>query len=144
MRRDDDHAAPLRRPVVLRLARRSLRRVALTARRVPAMPSARHAQCSDLAALLDLFRRSEVSAVAAPLACAERIWTEMLARDGVAVFVADAGAAIAATCVLITAPNLLRGGRGHGSLENVVADPDHRGQGYRSAVVRAALGKAAP
>jgi len=66
----------------------------------------------------------------------------MLARDGVTVFVSDADTRLAATCMLITAPNLLRAGRGHGFLENVVTHQDFRGQGYGRSVVQAALAKA--
>jgi hypothetical protein len=51
----------------------------------------------------------------------------MLAHEGVAVFVSAESDRIAATCMLITAPNLLRGGRGHGFLENVVTHREFRG-----------------
>jgi GNAT superfamily N-acetyltransferase len=91
---------------------------------------------------LDLFEASEVSAVAQPRERAERIWAETLVRDGVTVFVSDAADRLAATCMLITAPNLLRGGRGHAFLENVVTHRDFRGQGYGRAVVQAALARA--
>ena len=106
------------------------------------MPEARLARASDLKRLLDLFRDSEVSAVAEPTGRAERIWSEMLARKEMAVFVSEAGARIAATCTLITAPNLLRGGRGHGFLENVETHREFRGQGHGRAVVQAALTEA--
>lgn len=106
------------------------------------MPTARLAKSSDLPGLLDLFRESEVSAGAEPGERAERIWSEILACDRVAVFVSDAGPRIVATCMLITAPNLLRGGRGHAFLENVVTHRDFRGQGYGRAVVEAALAEA--
>jgi GNAT superfamily N-acetyltransferase len=58
------------------------------------------------------------------------------------VFVSCDGDRIGATCMLITAPNLLRGGRRHGFLENVVAHPEMRGQGHGKAVVQAALAQA--
>ena len=103
------------------------------------MPTARLAQRSDLGRLLDLFRDSEVSSIAEPPDRAERIWAKTLAHEGVAVFVSDASARIAATCMLITAPNILRGGRRHGFLENVVTHRDFRGQGHGRAVVQAAL-----
>lgn len=110
------------------------------------MPTARIAQESDLDRLLDLFAAlfaaSEVSAIAAPRDHTERVWSKIMARDGITVFVSAAGDRIAATCMLITAPNLLRGGRGHGFLENVVTHPDFCGQGYGRAVVQAALAKA--
>jgi GNAT superfamily N-acetyltransferase len=103
------------------------------------MQAARPAIASDLTSLLALFRASEVSAAAEPHEHLARIWADMLAHPGVDVFVVDREAQIVATCMLITAPNLLRGGRGHGFLENVVTHPDFRGQGHGRAVVAAAL-----
>jgi GNAT superfamily N-acetyltransferase len=106
------------------------------------MPVARLAQPADLASLLELFRVAEVSASAEPIERAERIWLEMLSHQGVAVFVSAIDAGIVATCMLITAPNLLRAGRRHGFLENVVTHPEFRGRGHGHAVVDAALAAA--
>jgi GNAT superfamily N-acetyltransferase len=106
------------------------------------MPTARVAEAFDLDRLLILLEASEVSSIAQPRDRAEWIWAEILARDGVTVFVAEAESRLAATCMLITAPNLLRGGRGHAFLENVVTHPDFRGRGHGRAVVQAALAKA--
>jgi len=102
------------------------------------MPTARLASESDLAALLALFRVSDVSAGAEPQEAAD-IWSEILSREDLAVFVSDVPGRIVASCMLITAPNLLRGGRRHGFLENVVTHPDFQGQGHGRAVVAAAL-----
>src|SRR6202165_3049898 len=106
------------------------------------MPNARLASASDLASLLELYRVAEVSSSAEPIERAERIWSEMLSHDGVAVFVSIVNAQIVATCMLITAPNLLRAGRRHGFLENVVTHPEFRGMGHGRAVVDAALAAA--
>ena len=106
------------------------------------MPVARLARASDLPSLLSLFDVSEVSAVAQPRERARSIWQEIMAEPGVSVFVSDDGDRIAATCMLVTAPNLLRGGRRHGFLENIVTHPEIRGQGHGRAVVRAALAHA--
>ncbi|HTQ34449.1 MAG TPA: GNAT family N-acetyltransferase [Stellaceae bacterium] len=107
------------------------------------MPTARIVGASDLSRLLELyealFAASEASSIAEPRDRAERIWCQMLAREGVTVFVGEAGDKFAASCTLITAPNLLRAGRGHAFLENVVTHPACRGQGYGRAVVQAAL-----
>jgi len=103
------------------------------------MPKARPARADDLAYLLALLRASEVSAAAEPLERAEHIWAETLARDGLTVFVCDDTSKIVSTCMLVTAPNLLRSGRQHGFLENVVTHPDFRGRGFGRAVVLAAL-----
>lgn len=69
-------------------------------------------------------------------------WIRLLSHDGTSVFVADAGAKIVATCMLITAPNLMRGGRLHAFIENVVTHADYRRQGYGRAVIEAALAAA--
>lgn len=106
------------------------------------MPTARLAVPSDLAALFDLFRASEVSAAAEPQARAEAIWQRTLARDDIAVLVSAAGDRIVATCMLMTAPNLLRSGRQHGFLENVVTHPEFQSRGHGRAVVAAALAEA--
>lgn len=103
------------------------------------MPVARLARVSDLPSLLSLFAVSEVSAAAQPAERAERIWRETLAQPGVGVFVCDEADRIAATCMLITVPNLLRGGRRHAFLENVVTHPELRGRGFGKAMVQAAL-----
>ena len=106
------------------------------------MPTARLASASDLSSLLALFEASEVSAAAQPRERAESIWRDTLAQRGTYVFVSDDGDRIAATCMLITAPNLLREGRRHGFLENVVSHPELRGRGHGKAVVQAALAHA--
>jgi GNAT superfamily N-acetyltransferase len=106
------------------------------------MPNARLAEAADLVPLLDLFRASEVSSPAEPIERAEQIWLETLCSNGVAVFVSAKGARIAASCMLISAPNLLRAGGQHGFLENVVTHPEFRGHGHGRAVVDAALAEA--
>jgi GNAT superfamily N-acetyltransferase len=106
------------------------------------MPVARLAHVSDLPSLLSLFAVSEMSAAAQPLERAERIWQETLAQPGVHVFVSDDRERVAATCMLITVPNLLRGGRRHAFLENVVTHPELRGRGFGKVVVQAALAHA--
>jgi len=106
------------------------------------MLTARLARASDLSSLLALFEVSEVSAAAQPRERAESIWRDTLAQRGAYVFVSDDVDRIAATCMLITAPNLLREGRRHGFLENVVSHPELRGRGHGKAVVQAALAHA--
>jgi GNAT superfamily N-acetyltransferase len=106
------------------------------------MPNARLADANDLDALLALFAASDVSRSAEPRAKAERIWAQTLAREGLALFVSDSESRIVATCMLITAPNLLRGGQQHGIIENVATHPDFQGRGHGRAVIAAALGEA--
>jgi GNAT superfamily N-acetyltransferase len=103
------------------------------------MPTVRPALEGDLDSLLQLFACAEVSAHAQPIERARAIWAETIASDATDVFVAVEGERVAATCMLITVPNLLRGGRRLGVLENVVSHPDFRRGGYGRAVVEAAL-----
>jgi GNAT superfamily N-acetyltransferase len=113
---------------------------------VTAMPAARAVAADDLERLLDLFRElhaaSKVSRHAEPREKAEAIWARTLARDGLKVFVSEAGSRFVATCMLFTAPNLLRGGRQHGIIENVATHPDYEGKGHGRAVIAAALEEA--
>jgi GNAT superfamily N-acetyltransferase len=106
------------------------------------MPNVRLATISDLGSLLALFAASNVSRSAEPKERAEQIWAETITRDGLVVFVSDADAQIVSTCMLITVPNLLRGGRQHGIIENVVTHPDFQGRGHGRAVIGAALSEA--
>jgi len=99
----------------------------------------RLARLSDLDGMLRIFAASEVSQAAEPFEQADAIWRETIDSAAVAVFVAELAGEIVATCMLITAPNLLRSGRRHAFLENVVTHPAFRGRGHGRAVVRAAL-----
>lgn len=93
------------------------------------IPTARLAVSIDLASLLALFSVSEVSRAVEPRERAERVSQETLAEPGVRVFVSDEGERIAATCMLITAPSLLRSGRRHGFLETSSPTPTSKNVG---------------
>lgn len=103
------------------------------------MPVARLAVSGDLELLLELLPHANPDMPRLSEAKASRIWSELMSREGVFVLVSEAGSNIVASCMLITAPNLMRGGRGHGFIENVVTHRDFRRQGYGKAVMTAAL-----
>jgi hypothetical protein len=96
------------------------------------MPTARLARASDLPSLQALSEVPEVSAAAQPRERAESIWRETPAQPGAYMSGSGHGDRIAATCMLITAPNLLREGRRHGFPENVASHPELRGQDRRA------------
>lgn len=52
------------------------------------------------------------------------------------------GEALIASCNLAVIPNLTRGGRSYGVIENVVSQADYRGKGHGQAVVRHAIEQA--
>lgn len=52
------------------------------------------------------------------------------------------GERLIASCNLAVIPNLTRGGRPYGVIENVVTHADHRGHGHGRAVVRRAIAQA--
>jgi GNAT superfamily N-acetyltransferase len=97
---------------------------------------ARAAREGDLAGLLALFAACEVSQIGGN---AGAIWGAMLDHPGTTTFVSEAADRIVATCTLITAPNLLREGRAHAFLENVMTHPLYRRTGHGHAVVQMAL-----
>lgn len=106
------------------------------------MFNVRLAMQSDLSGLLDLFQASEVSPFIKPMERAEEVWEQTLKSESSVVFIAEVDEIIASTCMLITAPNLLRQGRSHGFLENVMTHPNYRGRGLGKAVVSEAINHA--
>ena len=102
----------------------------------------RLAVADDLPAILALYRQLSPYHPLPEPERAEAIWTELLARPGVRVFVAEAGGGAVATCTLIVTPNLTRTGRPYALVENVVTDERVRRQGYGRAVIDAALAAA--
>lgn len=52
------------------------------------------------------------------------------------------GGQLVASCNLALVPNLTRGGRSYGVIENVVTHAAHRGRGHGQAVIRHALAQA--
>jgi len=72
-------------------------------------------------------------------AVAEAAWHALLHSGLTTVFVAEAEGRAVASCTLVIVPNLTRGGRSYGVIENVVTHAAHRRRGLGQAVLRAAL-----
>ena len=66
-------------------------------------------------------------------------WSTLLGSGLITVFVAEAAHTLLATCTLAVTPNLTRGARPFGVIENVVTYPDHRRSGLGRGVLAAAL-----
>jgi GNAT superfamily N-acetyltransferase len=69
----------------------------------------------------------------------QRLWARILADANLRYYVAEEEKKIVATCTLTLIPNLTRGLRPYGLIENVVTDPDFRKKGFATGVLRCAL-----
>lgn len=70
---------------------------------------------------------------------ADQIWRELLGNDRYRYIGAYVDGQLVSSCTLTTIPNLTRGGRPYGVIENVVTHASYRGHGYGKAVLKDAL-----
>jgi len=93
----------------------------------------------DLPGIRTLYRFLHHDDPALPDDRAMAVYDEMLAMPGMTVFLLEDSGAPRASCVLNVIPNLTRGARPYGVIENVVTHPDHRCRGHDRAVLQHAL-----
>jgi ribosomal protein S18 acetylase RimI-like enzyme len=94
----------------------------------------------ELDALLDLYRHLHESD--SPLPDRETLlaaWKDLTTDPKLACLVAEEGGALVAACILVIVPNLTRGARPYGLIENVVTRRESRGRGVGTALLRHAL-----
>lgn len=101
-------------------------------------PVIRAARRADLPALLDLYQHLSPGDDKPTLALAEDVFERFLAYAGSVVLVAEVDGAVAASCTLVVVPNLTRGGRPYGLIENVVTHAAHRRRGLGHRLLDAA------
>lgn len=89
----------------------------------------RSALREDLPSILELYRQLNPDDGAKKAPDAEAIWASIRSDDKIRYFVAAAGGRVVATCFICIIPNLSRGGRPIGFIENVVTDEKHRRKG---------------
>src|SRR5260370_37877481 len=99
----------------------------------------RRAVSADLGSLLELYLHLNPDTPTLSADKAQEMWAELLSGPRFSVFVSVLDERIVATCTLATVPNLMRGGRPHALIENVVTHQDFRRQGHGRAVISAAL-----
>lgn len=92
----------------------------------------------DVDALVGLYQHLNAGD-APPSAEAVRV---VFAHPGLRHFGVFDGQALVASCNLAVIPNLTRGGRSYGVIENVVTQADRRGRGHGQAVIRHAIEQA--
>jgi len=93
----------------------------------------------DLPEVLNLYRHLHPHEAQLTLATAERVWSNLLTSDFMTVIVAEATGQLLSSCTLAIAPNLSRGGRSYGVIENGVTHADHRKRGLGRRVLAHAL-----
>ncbi len=105
-------------------------------------PDIRPAKPDDLPGILALYRQLNPDDPVLDLAAAEPAWAALLCSGLTTPFVADMAGLLVSSCTLAIVPNLSRGARPYGVIENVVTHADHRRTGLGRAVLHAALDKA--
>jgi GNAT superfamily N-acetyltransferase len=102
----------------------------------------RHALPADLPQLLALYRHLDPQDKSPALDLAAQRLAELQLLGGSAVLIGLAETSVVASCTLIVIPNLTRGGRAYGLIENVVTDAAFRGRGYGKQMLQAAVAAA--
>lgn len=100
----------------------------------------RTARPDDLDGLLALYRQLHSDDEALPdLGEVQRVWQSMLSLPNHSCYFAELDGRLAATCVLTIVPNLTRGARPYGLIENVVTDGAFRRQGIATRLLQHVL-----
>jgi GNAT superfamily N-acetyltransferase len=99
----------------------------------------RPANLDDLSGMLSLYRHLHPEDPILEPSAAMKTWSAMLSSRLTIPYVADVAGAVVSSCTLAVIPNLTRGGRAYGVVENVVTHADYRRMGLGRAVLQAAL-----
>jgi GNAT superfamily N-acetyltransferase len=100
----------------------------------------RRLDAGDLSQLLALY--THLHADDAPLpeqAVVDRVWREIMTSPRYQYLGGFANGSLVASCTLAVVPNLTRGCRPYGAIENVVTHASHRRKGYGKEILRKAL-----
>ena len=96
-------------------------------------------QSGELDALLDLYKHLHNKDEPLPRPQVRAAWQEMLSNPRMHCLVVEHDSRLVSSCVLTIIPNLTRGARPYGLIENVVTHTDYRQRGLGTAVLRHAL-----
>lgn len=102
----------------------------------------REAQPGDLRQLQQLYRHLTPDDPICPADEAVAILQRFLLYPGSAILIGEAGGVLASSCTLVVIPNLTRGGRPYGLIENVVTHAEWRGRGFGRLILEAATERA--
>src|SRR5438309_1003252 len=96
----------------------------------------RVARDADLRGVLELYRHLHPDDPPVTPAAAAVPWAALLRSGLTTVLVAAEAGRLVASCTLVVVPNLTRGGRSYGLIENVVTHADYRRRGLGHRVLR--------
>ena len=102
----------------------------------------RRIEPADLRGLLALYHQLHPDEPPPPEEALRRVWPQLLTDSRVSVFVGEFEATLVATCMLAIIPNLTRGARPYGLIENVVTERSQRRRGLGTSILRHALAHA--
>jgi GNAT superfamily N-acetyltransferase len=102
----------------------------------------RRAQEDDFAPMLDLLRDLHVEDISTTREQLKIVWKEIMENDGIRHYLAEADSIPVAACHLVVVPNLTRGARAYGVIENVVTKKEFRLQGIGTRLLRHVLKEA--
>ena len=105
-------------------------------------PVVRAAGPDDLPAVLALLAQLNPGDAPLPPELAAATWRDILARAGLTTLVACVAGAPVACLTLVLVPNLSRGARPYGLIENVITDEAHRGRRIGRTLIDAAVQRA--
>lgn len=95
----------------------------------------RRACTSDLAGLLELYAKLHDEEVAPANRETSATFDAMLVHPGLDIFIAFDGPRAVSTATLAVIPNLTRGAKPYGLIENVVTHPEWRKQSYGRSII---------
>ena len=98
----------------------------------------RNAERNDLPKLLDLYQHLAPGDERPDPDFAAAIFDRFAAYEGSVILVGEIKGLLAVSCSLVVVPNLTRGGKPYGLIENVVTHRSYRSRGFGSRILQAA------
>lgn len=94
---------------------------------------------TDLDQLLFLYKHLHEDDIVPSKEIIEKVWQKIISNDSFIYFVIEDYKQIVCSCNLTIIPNLTRGGRSIGLIENVVTHREYRNQGLGKTIINTAI-----
>lgn len=97
-------------------------------------------RADELSSLLELYQHLNADEPALPEEeILKQVWNDFLTDPKIHCVVGEVEGRLVASCTLVVVPNLTRGARPYGLIENVITHPDHRKKGFGHSLLRHTL-----